>query len=483
LTEFSEQDSTILAQNAEGLFLEVMLDEGGIMEPFRYHVFVCDQRKPEGMPCCATRGSARVIEVLRQEVAAQGLSNEVQITSCGSIGLCERGPNMIVYPEGIWYSGVLPQDVPEIVRTHFQAGRVVERLALHDAAALQAEICANRDKMLAARRAQEAAGVLPEDLNNTLRGFQESRVLLTAVELDLFSAVGRGARAAEVSAKIGSDPRATEMLLNALVAMGLLAKQDAMFRNTSLSERYFVAGSADDARAATMHTAHLWQTWSTLTACVRAGASVSLREMAERGEEWTQSFIAAMHRNARARAPLIVETVGTAGVRRMLDVGGGSGAYSIAFAKAQENLQVDLLDLATVVPIAQGHIEKAGLAQRIRTLPGDLRADKFGEGYDLVFVSAICHMLSADENRDLLKRCFAALAPKGRVVIQDFILEPDKTAPKWAALFALNMLVGTQAGSTYNEAEYAAWLKKAGFQDVRHVRLPGPSGLILGTRG
>jgi (2Fe-2S) ferredoxin/2-polyprenyl-3-methyl-5-hydroxy-6-metoxy-1,4-benzoquinol methylase len=453
------------------------------MEPFRYHVFVCDQGKPEGLPCCAARGSAKVLEALRREVAARGLSNNVQITACGSLGLCERGPNMIVYPEGIWYSSVMPQDVPEIVQTHFQAGRLVERLANKDAAALKVEIGANRDKTLAAQRAQEAAGVLPDDLNRTLRGFQESRVLLTAVELDLFSAVGSGARADEVSARIGSDPRATEMLMNALVAMGWLAKQDTIFRNTPLSERYFVAGSADDARAATLHLVHLWQTWSTLTPCVRAGASVSQPETVGRGEEWTRAFIAAMHRNARARAPWVVRAVGTESVARMLDVGGGSGAYSIAFAGASENLQIDLLDLANVIPIAQSHIESAGLTGRIRTRPGDLRADKFGEGYDLVFVSAICHMLGPDENKDLLRRCFAALAPKGRVVIQDFILEPDKTAPKSAALFALNMLVGTRAGSTYTEAEYAAWLLEAGFQDVRQVRLPGPSGLIVARRG
>jgi 2-polyprenyl-3-methyl-5-hydroxy-6-metoxy-1,4-benzoquinol methylase len=389
---------------------------------------------------------------------------------------------MIVYPEGAWYSSVMPQDVPEIVRTHFQAGRVVERLANNDAAALKQEIWANRDRVLAARRAQEAAGAFPDELNRTLRGFQESRVLFTAIELDMFNAVGSGAMAEEVAARTGSDPRATEMLMNALVAMGMLTKQDTIFRNTPLSARYFVAGSPEDARAATLHLAHLWRTWSTLTECLRAGTSVTRQEMAGRGEEWTRAFIAAMHRNARARAPLVVRAVGTEGVTRMLDVGGGSGAYSIAFAQAQKNLQVDLLDLAEVIPIAQGHIETAGLTKRIRTRPGDLRADEFGEGYDLLFVSAICHMLSAEENKDLVKRCFAALAFKGRVVIQDFILEPDKTAPKSAALFALNMLVGTQAGSTYSEAEYATWLIEAGFRDVHHVHLPGPSGLIVGTR-
>jgi (2Fe-2S) ferredoxin/2-polyprenyl-3-methyl-5-hydroxy-6-metoxy-1,4-benzoquinol methylase len=453
------------------------------MEPFRYHVFVCDQQKPEGMACCAMRGSAKVIETLRKEAAERGLSNDVQITPCASLGLCDRGPNMVVYPDGIWYSNVMPQDVAEIVENHFQSGRVVERLVNKDASALKAEIFTNRDKMLAAQRAQEDAGVLPDDLNRTLRGFQESRVLLTAIELDLFTAVGNGGRADEVSARTGSHPRATEMLMNALVAMGWLNKQDGVFSNSAFSKRYFVAGSADDWRAATLHLAHLWRTWSTLTECVRAGTSVLRRDLAERDEEWTRAFIAAMHRNARARAPLVVKAVGTEGVNRMLDVGGGSGAYSIAFASAKENLVVDLLDLAEVIPIAQGHIENAGLADRIRTRQGDLCADKFGEGYDLVIVSAICHMLGAEENKDLLKRCFEALAPKGRVVIQDFILEPDRTAPKSATLFALNMLVGTRAGNTYTEAEYAAWLREAGFQDVRHVRLPGPSGLIIGTRG
>jgi len=372
--------------------------------------------------------------------------------------------------------------VPEIVKSHFQGGQVVERLANKDAAALKQEICANRDKALAAQRAQAASGVLPDDMNRTLRGFQESRVVLTAVELDLFTAVGSGATAAEVSARVGGDPRATEMLLNALVAMGWLAKQGAVFSNSPLSARYFAAGSADDSRTATLHLAHLWETWSTLTECVRAGTSVIRQATAKRGEDWTRAFIAAMHRNARARAPLVVSAVGTEGVSRMLDVGGGSGAYSIAFASAKENLEVDLLDLAQVLPITQGHIEDAGLAGRIRTKPGDLRSDQLGVGYDLVLVSAICHMLGVDENRDLLKRCFQALAPKGRLVIQDFILEPGKTAPKSAALFALNMLVGTRGGSTYAEAEYAAWLTEAGFGDARHVRLPGPSGLIIGRR-
>jgi len=451
------------------------------MEPFLYHVFICDQKKPEGIPCCPARGSAAAIEALRKEVAARGLLDEVQITTCGSLGVCERGPNLVVYPEGVWYSGVRAEDVPELVESHFVQGRVLERLVNSDVAALRAEILSNRAKFMAAQRAKEAAGVLPDDLNQTLRAYMESRALLTALEIDVFTAVGSGATAAEVAQKISTHPCATKMLLNALVAMGMLTKQQGVFRNTPTTARYFAEGSKDNARPGLIHLANLWHRWSNLTDCVRAGTAVGHQEMAERGQDWTEPFIAAMHRNAAERAPLVVQAVGAAG-ERLLDVGGGSAAYSIAFAQAHERLHATLLDLPTVLPIAQGHINAAGLAERVQTRAGDLRRDPLGKGFTLVLVSAICHMLSPAENQDLLRRCFEALEPQGRVVIQDFILEPAKTAPKQAALFALNMLVGTPAGSTYSDEEYTAWLRAAGFNEVRQIRLPGPSSLMVGVR-
>src|SRR5208337_4982639 len=209
-------------------------------------------------------------------------------------------------------------------------------------------------------KAGDAAGELPEDLLLTIRGFQESRVILTGIELNVFAAIGDGATAGQVAAKIGTDARATEMLLNALVAMGMLTKRGGMFRDTPVTARYFGGESPDDARAAMMHTVHLWERWATLTECVRAGACVVRGEAAEDGDDWTEAFIAAMHLYARARAPQVVQSVGVGGARKMLDVGGGSGAYSIAFAQANEMLQVELLDFPEVLAIAQRHIAEAG---------------------------------------------------------------------------------------------------------------------------
>ena len=448
------------------------------MEPFRFHVFVCDQQKPEGVPCCSANGSARVIDALRREISTRGLDDEVQVTVCGSLGLCEHGPNMIVYPEGTWYSGVAAADVPEIVESHFQKDTPVERLVRDDLASLRAEVLHNRDKMRAALRAKDSAGALPDELHTRIRGFQESRVILTALELDAFTAVGERSSAAEVAARLDTDPRSTEMLLNALAAMGLLLKQGHWYRNSPVAARHFDTASPHCARTALLHTANLWKSWSTLTASVRAGTAVGGEEAAERGDDWVRTFIAAMHRNASERAGAVGRAVGAV-TGRMLDVGGGSGAYAIAFAQANPQLEVDILDLAEVAPIAQGHIHDAGLEGRVGVRCGDLRSADFGRGYSLVFVSAICHMLSPEENRGLFERCFGALEPHGRIVVQDFILDAEKTSPKSAALFALNMLTATRAGSTYSEPEYTAWLNAAGFREIRRVRVPGPAGLLV----
>ncbi len=285
-----------------------------------------------------------------------------------------------------------------------------------------------------------------------------------------------------MASRLDTDPRATEALLNALVAIGVLEKRDGTFQNTDLAAEHLAAGGEHDSRAAIMHTVHLWPRWSTLTDCVREGTSVMRRARA-RDDDWTEAFIAAMHRNAADRAPRVVEAIGVDGVRRVLDVGGGSGAYSIAFARAEPALEVDILDVPDVVPIAQRHIQEAGVTDRVRPRAGDFRTDDLGHGdYDLVFLSAICHMNGPEENRRLLEKAFGALAPAGRIVIQDFILDADKTAPAMGALFALNMLVGTRAGSSYSEPEYADWLRDAGFDDVRRLPLPGSTDLMVGRR-
>jgi (2Fe-2S) ferredoxin/predicted O-methyltransferase YrrM len=449
------------------------------MEPFRHHVFVCTQSKPEGVTSCPSGGSLRILQVLERELAAHGLEHEVQVTTCGCLGLCDDGPVVIAYPKGIWYRKVSEQDVPEIVDSHLQEGHVVSRLAWNDSPAMKAEAIEHHVRYRAMLKAKDEAGILPDDMNEMIRAFMSSRTVLTALELDVFTAVGRGACAEIVAREIHADPRATEMLLNALVSLHLLDKKDGTFFKTPLSARFLSEGSCDNARPALIHIAHLWDRWSTLTECVRTGTSA---ESVRRESDGKSSFIAAMDRNAKERTAAVVNAIGRNGIRRMLDLGGGSGAYSIALAHAMPELKSEILDQGDVIPLALEYIRNAGLVQRISTRAGDMLHDSLGENYDLVLVSAICHMFSAEENRALLQRIYNSLAPHGRVVVQDFILEPGKTAPRQAALFSLNMLVGTKSGASYSEPEYAEWLRAAGFSEVRRVRLPGPSGLMIATK-
>ena len=448
------------------------------MEPFQYHVLVCTQEKPEGVKSCSAACSGEVLTTLHCELETQGVAAAVQVTTCGCLGLCDEGPMVIVYPDGVWYRGVTAPDVAEIVASHLRSGKPVARLVWDDAPAMKAMITEHGNQYRAMLQAKERAGVLPDDIHELMRGFMPSRAILTALELDLFTAVADGASADVVAQKIQASPRGTEMLLHVLAALKLLRKENGIFKNTPLSARFFVDTSPDSARKALLHTANLWPRWSNLTGSVRTGTPAP-----KAGDgEWVTTFITAMDRNARERAQAVVNAVGAESIHRILDLGGGSGAYSIAFARANPKVTAEVLDLADVIPLTREYIRRSGLADRIHTRAGDMLAGPLGDGFDLVLLSAICHMFSEGENRALFQRAHTALAPGGRLLVQDFILEPEKTAPRFAALFALNMLVGTRGGSTYSEPEYTAWLKAAGFGEVRRIRLPGPAGMLIATR-
>ncbi len=448
------------------------------MEPFRFHLFVCTQQKPEGVPSCAASGSFAVLGALDREIQARSLNHDVQLTTCGCMGLCDEGPVMVVYPAGVWYRRVQPSDVSELVGTHLRDGKPVDRLVWNDASAMKAMAIEHGEKFRAAMAAREKAGTLPDHLDQMIRGYMPSRCILTALELDIFTAVGDGANAEQIGARINANARAAGMLLNALVALGLLSKSGDDYRNTPESARFFVQGSKDNQRNGLLHTANIWHRWSTLTVAVRSGTRVFIDR--DDTPEWTRNFIAGMQRHAKDRAPLVVKALGTAGVRRILDLGGGSGAYSIAFAKACPDVQCEILDIPEVVPLTTEYVSQAGVLAQVGLRAGDMLQDDFGAGYDIIMLNAICHMFSEEQNRDIFCRAHKALAPNGRLVVQDFILNPDKTGPQQAALFSLNMLVNTGAGASYSELEYADWMKAAGFTEVCRINLPGPSSLMVG---
>ncbi len=457
------------------------------MEPFRFHVFVCTQQKPGGVPSCPAGGSLAVLESMGREMQKRGLDSDVQLTTCGCMGLCDEGPVMVVYPEGVWYRHVQSSDVSEIVDAHLLHDKPVNRLVWNDAPAMRAMSIEHGEKFHAAMAAREKAGTLPDRWDQMIRGYMPSRCILTALELDIFTAIGEGSNAEQIGTRIHANARAAEMLLNALVALGLVAKNAGIYSNTPESARFFLQDSKDNHRNGLLHTANIWHRWSTLTDAVRYGTRIPTspwdddsRKHARDSSEWTLNFIAGMDRNAKARAPLLVQALGTAGVRRVLDLGGGSGAYSIAFAKASSDVRCEILDVPEVVPLTTEYVSKAGVSAQVKLRPGDMLTEDLGSGYDIIMLNAICHMFSEEQNQQLFRRARRALAPNGRLVVQDFILNSDKTGPLHAALFSLNMLVATHHGASYSESEYSGWMKNAGFADVSRIKMPCPSDLIVG---
>jgi NADH-quinone oxidoreductase subunit F/NADP-reducing hydrogenase subunit HndC len=131
------------------------------MEPFRIHLFVCTQQKPEGVPSCAASGSLAVLERIDREIQARGLDNEVQLTTSGCMGLCDEGPVAVVYPAGVWYRRVQASDVPEIVDSHLRAEKVVDRLVWNDPTAMKAMAVDHTQKFRAAMAAREKAAANP----------------------------------------------------------------------------------------------------------------------------------------------------------------------------------------------------------------------------------------------------------------------------------------------------------------------------------
>lgn len=307
--------------------------------------------------------------------------------------------------------------------------------------------------------------------------FQRSRAFLTAVELGLFASLGTSEKtSAAVAAELGTDARATDRLMNALASAGFILKKGGAFANGPDGKRFLVPQSPEYL-GGLMHQVNLWESWSTLTEAVRRGTSV-YEKAATRQADWSESFISAMHDRARRIAPGAVALVGIEGVQKMLDVGGGSGAYSASFVKAGPGIRATVFDLPEVLPITRRFLDLEGVLDRVDTAGGDYLEDPLPSGYDLVLLSAILHSLAPEECRLLIGKCASALNAGGRLVVQEFFMDEGRTGPPRAALFALNMLVGTEQGDTYTAGEVRAWMEAAGLSNVER-RETGPDTAIL----
>jgi 2-polyprenyl-3-methyl-5-hydroxy-6-metoxy-1,4-benzoquinol methylase len=311
-----------------------------------------------------------------------------------------------------------------------------------------------------------------QDFARLWGGFRASRVVLTANNLGLFGRIGKGSNAARLASALRTDARATEILLDALTALGLLRKRGTTYRLLPPAKHFLLPDSPWYQGDMLRHADTLWKNWSGLDEVVRTG------KPNRSGSRHHDVFIRAMHNNAVLHAGAVIGSIDLRDVRTALDLGGGPGTYSIELAK--RGIQVTLFDLPNTVEVARETIAHAG-AKGITFRGGDFHFDDLGGGYDLVIISQVLHSLSGVEARALLAKVHLALAPRGRAVIHEFRLDEDRAGPVPGALFSVNMLVNTTAGRSYAPREMRTWLREAGFRSLA-VRDLGDTVVVSGRK-
>lgn len=304
-------------------------------------------------------------------------------------------------------------------------------------------------------------------------GFQRAAVIGAAAELDVFTVLAQRALSAdEVAERSRTDPRATAILLDAVAALELLDKHEGRYSVPAELVPLLSEGGSGSVLPMLRHYANLLRGWSQLGWVVKAGMPFP-RQASIRGPIADRAaFLAAMHVYSGPAAEELVARMGPPQFEHLLDVGGASGTWTLAFLRHLPRAKATIFDLPDAIGQAQQRIGGGEFAERIRLVAGDFYRDDLPGGADFAWVSAIVHQHSRGHNRNLFAKVHTALEPGGRIAVRDVVMEPSRTEPFYGAMFAVNMVVNTETGGTFTFDELAEDLEAAGFAEpvlqVRH---------------
>jgi ubiquinone/menaquinone biosynthesis C-methylase UbiE len=321
-------------------------------------------------------------------------------------------------------------------------------------------------------------------LMRLIMGFRESKILLVANDLDLFSELSKGARTVESLAKINDlDARALEILMNALTAMGVISQKDGFYSNQEIAEKYLVKGQPDYLGQFFKFLNLCWDRWSNLAKTLKPGyAPVPTSSSIKEELQFSQAFIWGMDNIAAERAKRIAQMLDFGAVRRMLDLGGGAATYSIAFAEQNPRLNAVVLDLPSALSVARENIQIHGLSNRIHTLEGSYWDLDYGSDYDVVWISQVIHSLNESQAFSLIRKSVQALSSNGRLIVHDSFLAEDHASPYYAALFSALMLSLSDGGRCYDFNEIREWLAQVGLINIQRIELDAESEMAIGIK-
>ena len=311
-----------------------------------------------------------------------------------------------------------------------------------------------------------------ETIARLIEGYRGAKAVFVAAELDIFGALGRTDGSAEaVARRVKASRHGVEILLDALCALGCIAKSRGRYRLTPFA-RTWLHPAGERSLASNMRYQELLSpAYAGMTETIRAGRPRrGLRRLLSGRPDFVREYIRGMADISRRPAAELARALDLSKCSKMLDVGGGPGTFSVACLARQPRLRATILDLPETLRIARRLIRGTRYARRVELRAGDYHRAPFGkEEFDLVLLSQVTHDEGSAQNRALLRKASAALKKGGQLIVHDFMTTRDRTGPLFPALFSLHLLAYTDLGRTYSEAEYREWIASAGFKAARRV--------------
>jgi ubiquinone/menaquinone biosynthesis C-methylase UbiE len=334
---------------------------------------------------------------------------------------------------------------------------------------------------------KKAAGPTPERLFQLVWGFAPTLIIDAATKLRLFDYLDDSPQTVQqLSAKTHCSVRGLTALLNALVAFEFLKRKGNRYCLTPESATFLVSTKpAYHGRFFQHMTRQLMPNWMQLEENVRTGKPLRSVNAQNEGAEFFAQFVEGLFPMSYRAAQVAGEYLKIdklTSPATVLDIGAGSGVWGIALAQQSPQLQILAVDWPQVLEVTRRIVGRHGLAERLQTSPGDLLETDFGSGHHVATIGHILHSEGPERSRRLLKKVYDALAPGGTVVIAEFVPNENRTGPPGALIFAVNMLIHTEVGDTFTYKEMSAWLREAGFRNIRQLNAPAPSPLLIATK-
>lgn len=320
-------------------------------------------------------------------------------------------------------------------------------------------------------------------------GFMASKALFAALNVELFGHVSRGVRDVEaLSGLTGIPTHRLETLVAALVSTGVLVRQSDGLTNAPATEIYLVPGAA--AYFGDYYRFQIGGQMYGIMDHLDAGLIGDEAGLAHnRMSGWlsdpkrADDFSRAQHAGSLGPAIMLSKRLDLSGAERLLDVAGGTGAYSIVFCQRNPGLSATILDFPTVIDVARRYVDEAGMADRVTLKSGDARETAWPDGQDVVLMSYLLSAVDGTDIPGLLERAFAALKPGGRLILHDFMLTEDRSGPSSAALFFLSYIAHQPDATSFTADELSPAIAAAGFEDAQsETMIPEITSMIVARK-